>query len=320
VIKAGATMRKELISFLETVAIMVVILAFFISPVFADTTMSVGVQSDGNVNLDVDVNSTGDVNVTIDGTNIGAEIDGLHTDVGNLNQQVGNLTQNVNTIDNNLNTIFTDVYGSSPSSPDHFLDGAENATTIPMVDYCSDPKLNQYFTTFSSIPPAEFKEYMKSFGYDDEAHINMIWTICQEKRLNSMNSYINDKDNTWSSDTGIYFSDVVNLIRGAVNWLLGINTSPTSDQENVATTLDSYFASDNDISYLLLRTQDLHFRVAALEKTMDEIASEAYCQGKLDVLREYGLEQVSCGNVTYHNHMKNPITGEDMVIGIEPFE
>jgi hypothetical protein len=161
---------------------------------------------------------------------------------------------------------------------------------------------------------------MKALGYDDEAHINLIWTICQEKRLNSMGSYINKNERGWNSDGGISYLDVVSIIQKAVDWLLGFNKYPSDSEKKIATSLDSYFASDADINYLLLRTQDLHFRVKALENTMDEIASEAYCKGKLDVLKEYGLESVDCGNTTYHNHMKNPITGDDLTVGITPVE
>ena len=316
-------MKKGLIFFIE----LLIVSAVFANFAYADTNVSVGVQSNEDVNLGIGVNATGNVNVTIDGTNIGNALNDLNSGVGNLTQQVGDLNQTVGTIDNtvntlgdNVNTLATDVYGTATDSPDHFLIGAENATTTPMSDYCSDPALNQYFTTFSSIPPAGFKQYMKSLGYDDEAHITLIWTICQEKRLNSIDDYISTKDGTWSSDTGISLSGVVNLIQGAVNWLLGTSKHPTNEQKDVAKALDSYFASDADINYLLLRTQDLNFRVSALEKTMDKIAKDSYCQGKLDVLQEYGLQQVSCGNVTYHNHLKNPTTGQDMIITIEPVQ
>jgi len=67
----------------------------------------------------------------------------------------------------------------------------------------------------------------------------------------------------------------------------------------------------------LRRINDLQFRVEALEYSMDEIASEAYCRGKLQVMMDYGLEGVRCDDTTYFNHQFSP-TGEDMVIGITP--
>ena len=297
----------------------------FVKMTYADTNVSIGVESNESVNLGVGVNATGNVNVTIDGTNIGEQINELNNGIGTLNNSIGDLNGSVGNLNDTVSTMYTDVYGSSPNTPDHILQGAENATDVPLSDYCSDPELSQYFSTFSSIPPAGFKDYVKSLGYDDEVHINLIWTICQEKRLNSMNNSVNSMNSFvsssaggWSTDTGIYYPDVVGLIQKAVDWLLGKNKTPTDNEKTVATALDSYFASDADVNYLLLRTQDLNFRVSALEKTMDRIAADSYCQGKLDVMKEYNLEAVSCGNTTYHNHMVNPLTGEDMIIQMIP--
>ena len=188
-------------------------------------------------------------------------------------------------------------------------------------DICNDPDYVGYFTTLGSIPPEGFIQEMKALGYDDESHINMIWTICQEERLRSIDKYIGRNEGIWSLDRrGITPEGVVKLIEGAVQWLIGKNDKPYESERRIAMNLDRYFASDKDTYYLLMRIKDLELRVEALENAMDEIARDAYCQGKLDVMTKYNLSGVRCGETTYRNHFKDPSTGQNMVIGITPLD
>jgi hypothetical protein len=50
---------------------------------------------------------------------------------------------------------------------------------------------------------------------------------------------------------------------------------------------------------------------------MNDVASDAYCKGKLKVMLDYGLQGVKCNDTTYFNHHYSP-TGEEMIIGITP--
>jgi hypothetical protein len=104
--------EKKLILFL----IIVNFLTLLIKQVYADTNVSIDVETPENVNLDVDINSTGNVGVVIDGTNINEEITGLN---------------------NTMNDMYQDVYGISPHSIDGFLIGAESVTDVSMSSYCS---------------------------------------------------------------------------------------------------------------------------------------------------------------------------------------
>ena len=217
-----------------------------------------------------------------------------------------------------------DVYGTETGSgpKDMVLEDIAKGSGNPippvgdietMNQICSKPEFQTYFKAIGSLPPQVFIDYVKALGYDDESHVNMLWTICQDE-------YITQNEQSWRADEkGISSQEAVNLIEGAINWLLGKNKDPYESEVRIGKSLDNYFASDKDTYYLFLRLQDLEYRVEAMENTMENISNTAYCQGKLDVLTKYNLTGVSCGDTYYHNHFKSP-TGEDIIYGIAPLK
>jgi hypothetical protein len=223
-----------------------------------------------------------------------------------------------------------DVYGSETGSgpKDMVLEDIIKGTGNPippvgnintMDEICGKPEFQNYFGAIGNLPPQIFVDYVKGLGYDDEAHVAMLWNICNERKLQSTNNYINQNEENWRTDKeGISFKTVADIITNAVNWLLGKNPYPEDYEVQVAKSLDSYFASDKDTYYLLTRVNDLQLRVEALENSMDKIAAEEYCRGKLEVLVKYGLNGVKCGDTMYSNHQISPVTGEDVIIGITP--
>lgn len=46
---------------------------------------------------------------------------------------------------------------------------------------------------------------------------------------------------------------------------------------------------------------DIEKRLFALERTAELISSRDYCQGRIDMMIEYNLTNVSCGETTYYN-------------------
>jgi len=247
--------------------------------------LSVSVVLADDVNMEINVNGTASLNITVESED---------------------------------SELREDVYGTEGSSPaeDILLQYINEHKDDPnpgwesVEEFCTDPAFTDYFASLGSIPPAGFIQHLKAIGYDDEAHITLIWTMCQDQ-------YIQENERQWSTDRDFDFDSLEHSIRDAINWLLGVYTSPTENEMEIGRSLDSYFASDRDTSYLLRRINDLAFRVEALENTMDEIASEAYCRGKLQVMFDYHLDGVKCDDTTYFNHQLTP-TGEDMVIGITP--
>lgn len=57
----------------------------------------------------------------------------------------------------------------------------------------------------------------------------------------------------------------------------------------------------------------LNVRLTALEKTIEKMNAEAYCQGKIDTMKQFNLTAIRCGNTTWYNQRTIPI-------GIEPLE
>lgn len=218
-----------------------------------------------------------------------------------------------------------DVYGNLTGSgpKDMVLDEIGSTGGNPIIgtqgldsinEVCDQPYLQQYLKNMGSLPPQEFVDYVKSLGYDDEAHITLIWSMCQDR-------YVSSHESEWSKDdSGIDTLTVVQLIGRSVDWLLGNNELPSKNEVTVARKLDSYFASDKDVYYLNNKMSELQLRLEALERTIQKTQADAYCQGKLDMMKDYNMEWVKCGDTTYHNHLKDPVTGEDMVVTITPID
>jgi hypothetical protein len=257
------------------------------------------------VNMEINVNGTSNLNITVDADDTLAR------------EMIGDLQE--------------DVYGPEQSDPkdkilqiiedkieDQGSDGTSTQSTDGSDDFgeigdiCAD--FADYLDALSSYPPEEFIQEMKALGYDDESHINMIWNMCQ-------NDYISSQETSWSTDhSGIDSETVAQLIGRAVDWLLGKNPTPSKNQEMVGRKLDSYFASDRDVYYLNSKLTELQLRVEAMERTLEQTQAAAYCQGKIGLMLDYNMRWVRCGDTTYHNHLTDPTTGEDMIIGITPIE
>jgi len=262
------------------------------------TVISMAVVKADEVNLDIEVNGTADFNISIDTEDTELREDVYGTEGSSPEEDI-------------ILQYIEDKVSDQETSDDMSIQSTGSDTTLDeLKDFCYDPAFDDYFKTLGSIPPEGFIEHLKSLGYDDESHINLIWSMCLEER-------INDNEEDWSTDTGISQNRVANMIEGAIDWLFGRSSAPTQAEVEIGRNLDSYFASDADAYYLLRRINDLQFRVEALEYSMDEIASEAYCRGKLQVMMDYGLEGVRCDDTTFFNHQLSP-TGEEMVIGITP--
>ena len=148
---------------------------------------------------------------------------------------------------------------------------------------------------------------------DGVAYLN----ITYDDGSSELIQYIQQKEDDWSTDTGISFGGMANKIEGAIDWLLGRNNDPDEYEQRIGTALDDYAANNPYTQELLMRITDLEFRVEALENALEEINSTAYCQGKLEVLHEYGLTGVKCGDTYYRNHMESP-TGESIIVGLTP--
>jgi len=219
--------------------------------------------------------------------------------------------------------IQEDLYGEPHSDPeDTVMAGMEDDDEGYVVEICDDPELQQYFDEVSLLPPSEFKEHMKSLGYDDETHVNMIWNLCQHK-------YIQEHEGKWSEDKynpgGILPHELIYYIKGAISWLKGETGTPEQFIE-IGTALDSYFASDRDVAIIgnrvLSDIEMLKIRVEALEMTMERIAPDEFCQVKIEIMEKYGLVSVKCGEESTWYYMIPDSNSEKgyYIMGITPVD
>ena len=136
--------------------------------------------------------------------------------------------------------------------------------------------------------------------------------------LEALSNYITEHEGQWSTDTvgggGITLNDVVNLIIEAVNYLKGL-TGTSNQAIQIANTLDSYFASDYDVYVLSNQLSQYDIRIQALEKTMNTIAEDAYCNAKMELMLEYNLSWIKCGEKStyYYRVDANQWNGNDIV-------
>ena len=274
------------------------VFCLFISSAAAEVNMSVEINSTGDVNFDADINADGNVTVIIDGTNIGEEVGGLQED----------------------------VYGQPSSDPRDFIlreEFGNETEEIPIAQICDDLVQKGYITTTAThVIPQEFVAYLKSLGYDDEAHINYIWNLCQEMKFNYQSSYIAEHEAEWLKDegdgVGISLDNVVSTIKEAIDYLLGL-TGTSSEARQIAFDLDRYFASDEDVYYLNRRVRELELEAEAVSRTLQKIAMSAYCQAKIDMMIEYNFTSVKCGNTTYYHWQVVHSPPQRKVIGVTPY-
>jgi len=246
------------------------------------------------VNMNISVNGTSNLNITVDADDT-------------LARQAINQTQ-------------TDVYGTMHGSGprDMILDeirtGAGNPITTTegldnISEVCNDPYLQQWLGQIRALPPLEFANYLKALGYDDEAHINLIWTICQQQ-------YIQQHEGQWSEvGGGIQQGDLVSIFKAAIGYLTGSGDSAYAQARDLAIILDSYFASDKDVWTLSNKVKQLELRIEALERTIEKTSSEEYCESKITMMKIYNLTSVKCGenSTTYWNAKKEGFDNYDMV-------
>lgn len=131
----------------------------------------------------------------------------------------------------------------------------------------------------------------------------------------TLENYIAQHETQWSQtgDNGFTWNELVHFTENAINWILGKEKNPTVDEQGFALQLTRGFVTRQEYYNLLLQNQQLNLRVEALERTVSQKESEAYCQAKIDMLQEYDLSTVSCENTTYFNHIF-----EGQIFGITP--
>ena len=133
--------------------------------------------------------------------------------------------------------------------------------------------------------------------------------------INGQGNYIVSNEDQWSQDKkGITSSDLAEIINSAVGFLFGGNAN--NNEEQIGSDLDAYFASDEDTYYIGQRINSLELEAEAVSRTLQDIAPDAYCRAKIDMMIEYGFTSVDCGNITYYHWNVHNSPEVTKIIGI----
>ena len=139
---------------------------------------------------------------------------------------------------------------------------------------------------------------------------NVNWTNIPE--------YVKENEQDWLRDRrGPSFSNIASLFEEVASLIMGRNKEPNSWHVRIANALLSVFVTRPELQEVRKQNQFLLYRVEALENTMEKIAEEAYCKGKIETMLKYNLTKVKCQNITYFNPA---ITKTEKIIGIEAAE
>ena len=133
--------------------------------------------------------------------------------------------------------------------------------------------------------------------------------------------YIQQNEARWATDTdtsGTTLSELINHVKYGVDWFLGLSRTASGSEQELIYQLSRAFATKPELEQLRIENQQLMLRIEALERTIEGSNPEAYCQGKLEMMVDYGMRWVTCGETKYHNHLVDPVTGEEIVVAISP--
>jgi len=90
---------------------------------------------------------------------------------------------------------------------------------------------------------------------------------------------------------------------------------------NLFNSLNSVFVNRADEQAINSKLDNLNMRVLMLERTMEKTNAEAYCEGKISVMKEYNLTWVKCGiSSTYYYNVDPKQFGGNDIIAIDVSE
>ena len=125
------------------------------------------------------------------------------------------------------------------------------------------------------------------------------------------NCYTNGSCNYWLDGSGYpdfvnqrvsetHYSvwNLVSHLEKTVRCMMGIESYCSEWHYRIGNALNAWFLPRIEYEQELRDTQ---IRIAILERTVELIDKEAYCRGKISIMRDYNLDWIMCENVTYYN-------------------
>ena len=120
---------------------------------------------------------------------------------------------------------------------------------------------------------------------------------------------------------GLSWDSLISQISNAVDYILGLTNYVYEDALEFLNQLKRIFFTREEGEELQRQIDEImtyyEFRIASLEKAVQEINQTAYCNGRISVMFEYNLSYVKCGNVTYYNMQ---VANKRYAVTIEPLE
>ena len=135
--------------------------------------------------------------------------------------------------------------------------------------------------------------------------------------------YYNQNDHTYYNGNKIDFDSlsvednaVARWFSSAIDYVYSGVGSKREAYVGVIFDLMKIFVTKPELRQTNSNTLALLHRLEAVERTLEKVYPEEYCESKLSVLADYGMESTKCGNVTYHL-MSSNLELTDQIIGVK---
>jgi hypothetical protein len=87
---------------------------------------------------------------------------------------------------------------------------------------------------------------------------------------------------------------------------------------NIYTAISKVFVTRTEMEQYYTNQLNLHYRLSAIEKTLEKVYPDEFCESKLEVMRDNGLPNARCDDVTYYPERGSPLTeADDWIIGVK---
>ena len=134
----------------------------------------------------------------------------------------------------------------------------------------------------------------------------------------NFNQAIQDVSGDINSKVG--WTELGYIFDQVTKYFYGTTANPHPTAISIFNSLNSVFVNRADEQVINAKLDNLNYRVIALEKSLERLNSTVYCQAKLEVMQEYNLSWVKCGeNSTYYYNNVNSANGK-IIVGIESLD
>ena len=113
---------------------------------------------------------------------------------------------------------------------------------------------------------------------------------------------------------GMSLQNLAYWLREGVDIINGESGSPRDHIAMILNDLAKVFATKAEVQTMYANEMGLHYRLLAVERTLEELHPDEFCESKLEVMRDYDLPGATCGDWSYS--ISNGLDG-GIIIGIK---